>query len=200
MAKWKDVEIVHTDEKTDLRVAYLKDPDDRLVWGRLMGHCGGRHTFFTNAGWWHFFTVLDKKDEPHTSIHARITEVPSDKEFSALKKEHPEWDFYVVHTCNGYEYGGRGWTQAEHVPLDGQGDLEPEPAAKYSDEWYDWRSRVGPRKFGQIPFDFKGTPLVIVSATVRGQYERNSGEYTRVMKEWYEAHKLADHPPAPMGC
>lgn len=193
---WAAPEIVHTDEKTGLRIARFYEPDDTATLGKLMGHCAGHHQLLVcKMRVWSFFSVVDEKDAPHTTIHTRHVDPPTPQQFAEAVKKWPDAKCYSSYQPSERYfrmYDFNCW-QAVAVMVDDKGALATEPSEKYSPEWYTWRSS-NPRLEGQIPMAIDGIPSVILSADVRGQYYNGNNDYTRVTQEWYEANKLDTEP------
>lgn len=74
---WKAPDVVCADipGHPNKRIVSLRDPDDLLKFGGLMGHCAGTHSkWASEERIWAFVTVLDQRGEPHGTLHLKDCE------------------------------------------------------------------------------------------------------------------------------
>ena len=70
---WTDPHVLW--EEDGLRVVRLVEPEDIDLWATIMGHCGASHLkWIRDEQIWHFLTILDGQDVPHTTMHAKDVE------------------------------------------------------------------------------------------------------------------------------
>ena len=124
--RWKDLRpIWDVPTHPGWRMVRVVDPEDLTLFGKLQHHCTGSHTYWASKEQiWHFLTIMDDKNVPHTTLHLKDVEWcvignhPADKLATDSLGGNKLVDGYTMFSPFG-SYGVTSYTYRDPVLVDG---------------------------------------------------------------------------------
>lgn len=190
--EWANPEVLleYPDDPKGLKMCRIADPVDIETLGRLEGHCAGTHfVWVCEEQIWHFLTLIDKDNVPHTTIHAKSVEWRN--------KQHPRDKLAFPFVVERLKSSGHYQTWRDVVATAEKQNIElPEPGT-YGPLGYPSST------YGSGPVEAYPNSVLIgehevsicsVSGKGLGDYdystgERRPGKYTDYINQWYEQFK-----------